>query len=152
GYRTLAREWPSVADAFDEALARGREAEIRQQAKAMAEAPPPSLAEVIAALDDVLRHAPEGLLLIVAECGLGKTASAIRIAIERALRPYATANAKGVRAPDHSKTGISVDKHTLALQIVSDLLGAGTAARRHFGPLSLQNPDGSYVCHFRDVA
>jgi hypothetical protein len=152
GYGYLASNWPTVAYALDAALATGNEARLRAQAAAPPATQPRTLQETTAALEDAIRRAPDGLTLISAECGLGKTAAAVRVAAERAAKPYATKDAKGERAPPQSKTAISVDKNALAMQIAGDLAAAGTKVRRVFGPLSLMNPDGTRVCRYYEVA
>ncbi len=150
GYRTLRRSWPTVADAVDAATATRREARLREQAQS---APPaPSLAESMAALTAAIRNAPDGLTVISAECGMGKTNAAIGVAAERAKKPHASPKAKGERAPPQSKTAISVDKNALAIQIASDLAGRGTPVRRVFGPLSVVREDGTPECRLHEVA
>jgi hypothetical protein len=150
GYRTLRRSWPTVADAVDAATATRREARLREQAQS---APPaPSLAESMAALTAAIREAPDGLTVISAECGMGKTNAAMGVAAERAAKPYASPSAKGQRAPPQSKTAISVDKNALAVQIALDLRARGAPVRRIFGPLSVLREDGSHECRFADVA
>lgn len=152
GYRSLAETWPVVADAFDRALAQGGEAHLRALCARPPPVPPRSLDETKAALEDAIRRAPDGLTLISAECGLGKTAAAIRIACERAAKPYLSPDAEGLRAPVQSKTSISVDKNALAIQVVSDIHAGGVAARRIFGPLSLLREDGKPECRFHEIA
>jgi len=147
GFGTLARRWPTVAEAVNRVLPEGGTA----PAPGTADSPPP-LAESQAAMRAALRDAPDGLTLIAAECGLGKTAAALEVATERASRTHASPDAEGKRAPLHSKTAISVDKHELALQIVADLAARGVQARRIFGPLSLKHPDGTPVCELHRVA
>lgn len=150
GYRSLRRSWPAVALALDEATATRREARLREQAKS---APPaPSLPESMAALTRAIRDAPDGLTVISAECGIGKTNAAIGVAADRASKPHASPNARGERAPPQSKTAISVDKNALALQIASDLRDRGTSVRRVFGPLSVVREDGTPECRLHEVA
>lgn len=153
GYRTLALQWPDVADALDGALARGRDARLRASARAAPETIPRPLGEVRSALEAVIRHAPDGLTLISAECGLGKTQAALHVAIERAAKPYVTPAATGQRAPPQSRTSISVDKHELAAQICRDIARTGTPVQRLFGPLSLLGLDGETpVCQYHAQA
>ena len=152
GFARLRDAWPEVADALDLALARGDEARVREQAAAPAASRPRSLPETTAALEQTLRAAPDGVSIVVAECGLGKTRAATRIAAERSARTHATASASNERAPLFSKTSISVDKHELALQLCEELRRQGIAVKRRFGPLSLRNADGTPVCRFHDVA
>jgi hypothetical protein len=150
GYRSLRRSWPGVAVALDEATATRREARVREQARS---APPaPSLTESMAALTAAIRDAPDGLTVISAECGIGKTNAAIGVAAERAKKPHASPKAKGQRAPPQSKTAVSVDKNALAIQIASDLAGRGTPVRRVFGPLSVVREDGTPECRLHEVA
>ena len=147
GYGTLSREWPGVADALESVLP-GGDAPRDEHASPV----PPPLAESQAAMRAALRDAPDGLTLLAAECGLGKTAAALDVAAERAARAHSNPDAEGKRAPLHSKTAISVDKHELAQQIVADLADRGVQARRIFGPLSLKHPDGTPVCQLHEVA
>jgi hypothetical protein len=151
GFGALRQGWPEVADALEEVTATGPEARLRAQAKASI-VPVRTLAETVAALEETLRKAPQGLTVISAECGLGKTAAAIRVAGERARKSYATARATGARAPDQSKTAISVDKNALALEIVTELRSKGVPVKRIFGPLSLRRSDGTPECRYHHVA
>ena len=150
GFGALRRRWPEIADAVDDATATGPEARTRAQARAVV--PVRTLSETVAALESALRDAADGLTAISAECGLGKTEAAIRVAAERSKRSHASTRAAASRAPLHSKTSISVDKNTLAEQIVSDLRAQGVAVKRVFGPLSLLREDGSPECRFHRVA
>jgi hypothetical protein len=152
GYATILRRWPVVADAINAALATGMQARIRSQLEEPADLPACSLEETTAALENAIRHAPDGLTLIKAECGLGKTAAIRRIAKERADKPYVSPKAQGLRAPSQSKTSISVDKNSLAIQITQDLRGAGAAVRRLFGPLSVFRADGTPECRLYENA
>ena len=150
GHRTLRRHWPAVAEAVEAAAATRAELRLRGQLPFPVAAPP--LAESLAALTAAVRDAPDGLTVISAECGIGKTAAAVQVAAERAAKPYASADATGERAPLQSKTAISVDKNALAIQITADLRGRGAAVRRIFGPLSVYREDGTPECRFHEVA
>lgn len=150
GFGALRRRWPEVADALDDATATGPEARTRAQAREIV--PVQTLAETVAALEAALRDAPDGLTAISAECGLGKTEAAIRVAAARSKRAHASPSAAGARAPLHSKTSISVDKNSLAQQIVTDLRAQGVEVKRVFGPLSLLRDDGTPECRFHGVA
>lgn len=153
GYASLRDRWPAVADAVDFMLSRGAERRMRELVAGSAQGPPPAtLAETTRRLEDAIRCAPDGLTVIAAACGLGKTRAAERVAAERARRPYATPDARGERAPAQSKTSIAVDKHTLALQVVGDLASVGAAAGRHFSPLALRDEEGAPVCRYHRVA
>jgi hypothetical protein len=149
GFGTLAREWPTVAEAVDAVLS---DSTAEPALASTDEHSPPPLAESQAAMREAIRDAPDGLTLIAAECGLGKTAAALRVAVERASKQHTSPDAEGTRAPLNSKTAISVDKHELALQIVADLADHGVLAQRFFGPLSLKHPDGTPVCKLHQVA
>lgn len=144
GYGSLRLHWPAVADALDLALT------------AAAQPSPPQpvrpIAEVESELRGAIADAPDGVTLVSAECGLGKTRALLEVAAERAARTHASEAAKGNRAPMHSKTVISVDKHELALQVVADLARLGVEARRIFGPLSLEDEAGERVCKKHHVA
>ncbi len=139
GFSALRAKWPAVARALD-------------APEPKPPSPEGSVEEAQNALAEALRSAPEGLTVIGAECGLGKTRAAVEVAAERARKPYASDGALGIRAPPQSKTAISVDKHALALQIVQDLSARGISARRLFGPLSVKNADGEPECRFHDIA
>jgi len=142
GFGELLRRWPDVAAAFD------------VPARDVPAAAPPvfSLGEVRTALVDAIRRAPDGLTVIAAECGIGKTAAAIEVASERASKQHASPKAKGLRAPAQSKTAISVDKNALAIQVVAELRSQGIPTRRIFGPLSCKDASGEPVCKLADVA
>ena len=137
GLTALAREWPHVAEAVDEALATAGEARARALSAPPSE-PIPPLAESLASLEQSLRDAPPGVTLLSAECGMGKTQAAIRVAIERASRGQ--------------RTAISVDKNELAIQVTRYLRQAGAEVRRVFGPLSLLREDGTPECRYHPSA
>jgi hypothetical protein len=150
GFRSLRDRWPLVANALEEVTPTRADARLREQAKPSAPILP--LAEATACLTRAIREAPDGLTVISAECGLGKTNAAIGVAVDRAAKPYASPDAIGARAPLGSKTAISVDKNKLAEQIAADLRARGTPVRRIFGPLSVLREDGTPECRFHEVA
>jgi hypothetical protein len=152
GYTSLSHEWPDVAAAFDDALASRTERRMRNQLAPATDVRPPTLAETAGGLENALRAPPDGLLLIHAGCGVGKTRAAERVAAERAAKPYATKDATGQRAPPQSKTGIAVDKHTLVKQVVRHLDVLGTPAAWHHGPLAKLDEEGRPVCKLAEVA
>ena len=152
GYGQLAAKWPEVAMAIDEVTATGMDAEMRALAAEPAPEVTRSLEETTAALEEVIRNAPPGVTLISAECGLGKTRAALRVATERAAKQHASPDATGTRAPLQSKTSISVDKNDLAIEIMGRLEGMGVAVRRFFGPLSVRRADGTPECRYYEVA
>lgn len=147
GMRELTLNAPMVADAVHDALADARDIHLRSQT--VAETPPATpLEQTTAALERTIRSAPDGLTVVVAECGLGKTRAAQAVAAERATSKRPDAK----RAPLQTKTSISVDKNELAEQIAGDLAAQGVAVRRVFGPLSVLDERGVPVCRFHDKA
>jgi len=152
GYGQLAAKWPEVAEALDEVTASGTDARMRALAGAPAPDVTRTLEETCCELEQTIRAAPPGVTLISAECGLGKTRTALVVAAERAAREHASPDAAGARAPLQSKTSISVDKNALAVQIQHDPELAAVGVKRVFGPLSLLRPDGTPECRFHDVA
>lgn len=145
GYRALP---PVVAQALDAAT---DAATIRARAQQVEAAPVRPVAEVTAELVDAIRRAPDGLTVIEAQCGLGKTTAARAVAIERAAKLHSTPG-EHVQAPHGSKTALSVPTTALALQEVSKLRAEGASVRRLFGPLSVLGEDGKPVCRFADSA
>lgn len=139
GYGTLRMKWPKVAAALDVAAA-------------WATAPPSlesvgTLEQAEAAMEEAIRAAPDGVTIVAAECGAGKSHAAVRVAIERASKPQ-----NGTRAPLDSKTAISVPTHKLALQVVGDVRACGVKVRRHFSPASLRDEHGEPVCKKHEIA
>jgi hypothetical protein len=152
GYTSLAREWPEVAAAFDEALASRTERRMRNQLAPATEATTPTLVQTTSALEGAIRSPRDGLNLLQAGCGIGKTRAAERVAAERAAKPYATADATGARAPPQSKTSISVDKHALCNQVVHHLRVLGAPTAWHHGPLAKLDENGRPICKHAEVA
>lgn len=97
-----------------------------------------SLAEEQDRLYRAIRDAGDGLTIIKAPCGIGKSQQARRVAIERA--------AQG------RKTVISVPTNELAEQFASYLRADGLKVCRYFGPASLRGADKKYVCAYRKTA
>lgn len=153
GAARLRARWPAVADALDGALARGALAEARRAAADEKPAAcPMAAASVAEAIIGTMRVLPDGLTVLSASCGSGKSHAALRYAIERAKAPYKSPTATGARAADFSKTSISVDKTSLALQFYRALQAEGIAAKRYFGPASLRHEDGAPVCAYHAAA
>ena len=140
GYGTLRLRWPEIASALDVAT--------EWSAK-------PSLAAVgtlehaEAELCEQLRSAPDGVTILAAECGLGKTHAFLEAAVERARKPTREG---ATRAPLDSKTVLSVDKHSLAIQCFEQLQEADVPVQRLFSPASLKDADGDPVCKKHEVA
>jgi hypothetical protein len=86
----------------------------------------------------------DGVVLIEAECGVGKTRAAEDLAVLRA-----SASPDATRSPPGTRTSISVDKNGLALQIAGNLRARGVAVARIFGPLSVT---GAGECQLRESA
>lgn len=144
GMRDLVAHAPVVADAVHAALA-----DAVQLSRPASAAPSRADVEVVTrALEQTIATAPDGLTVITAECGLGKTRAAQVVAATRASSRPATSS----RAPLQTKTSISVDKNELAIQIAGDLAAQGIAVRRIFGPLSVVDADGRPVCRLHDRA
>jgi len=109
------------------------------------------VAEARERLENAFRTAPDGLSVVVAGCGTGKTEAALVVARERAARTHATPG-EHVRAPAHSKTAISVPTTKLAHELAERVRAAGGSVRRLFGPLSVKRSDGSPECRYHDAA
>lgn len=134
GWSRLQKLWPEVAAAVDDAFPRPELPEPpRQNIEAQ---------KAAEELEQAIRNAPDGLSVIAAACGLGKTRAAERIAIERAL----------LQASRGTHTSISVPTHKLALEIYGRFVAASVLARRYFGPLSLMGADGRPECRFHSLA
>jgi hypothetical protein len=149
----LRAEWPTVASVLESAVQMVR---LTPAAPAAPSTPvvteTRSLEQITAALEAAIENAPPGLTVIKAECGLGKTHAALRVAARRARTPYKTDQAEGLRAPANSKTGISVDKNNLAIQCARELAAMEQPSVRLFGPLSLRDSDGKTVCRLYETA
>jgi hypothetical protein len=104
-------------------------------------------AEARETLERAFRRAPDGLSVVIAGCGTGKTEAAIAIAHERASRKL-----DALRAPPHSKTSISVPTTKLSREVADRVRAKGIAVRRIFGPLSVKRDDGSYECRIHACA
>ncbi|MGE5783466.1 MAG: hypothetical protein ACM3ZE_02710, partial [Myxococcales bacterium] len=156
GLRTLQQDWPDVAAALraemDALRTTGASESVVDADGGQPSQPERSLEETIAAMEAAIENAPDGLTLIKAECGIGKSQAALRVAARRAMKPYKDPNAVGSRAPAESKTSISVDKNRLAQQFMSSLRKLGQSSLRVFGPLSLRERDGTPICQFHNIA
>lgn len=149
--RALQENWPEVARTLEATVGALRFAKVPVAEPKAAPVETRTLEEITAALEATIENAPPGLTLIKAECGLGKTQAALRVAARRAAKPYASSKAVGLRAPANSKTVISVDKNKLAIQCTDELSRQGHSSLRLFGPLSLRDPNDNPVCQFRKV-
>ena len=129
GLYKLGRDYPAVADAIVDAV------------DDVVPRPPPvvpaeTLAETSTRLYSTILSAGDGLSVVKAECGLGKTYAAQRVAVTRAAKRHLTV-VSSTRAPAQSRTAISVDKNELSAQVAADIAASGTPVRRVFGPLSV---------------
>lgn len=140
GYGTLRLRWPAIASALDVAI----EWSAKPTLTAVG-----TLDRAEAELREQLRAAPDGVTILAAECGLGKTHAFLESAIERARRP---GQEGASRAPLDSKTVLSVDKHSLAIQCFEQLREADVPVQRLFSPASLKDADGEPVCKKHEVA
>lgn len=143
GARWLDENAPGVLEALDGELDAG----ARRAAAQATPEPTESLAEVTARLEELLNNVPAGLLLVRAQCGLGKTRAAMLTALRRALTPHRSPG-DHVRAPLHSKTAISVPTHKLALELAEKFRAEGVEVLRFFGVLAIKDDDGAPVCQF----
>jgi hypothetical protein len=152
GFTKLAAEHHAVAIAIDASLAINTEDDLHRWRLSIAAPELPSADEVAAQIAHILENLDSRLTLIAAPPGVAKTRAAIELAIKRASTPYKSLDAKGTRAPPHSKTTIFVDKHEIGRELQAYAQAQGATVRRLFGPLSLRNEDGTPVCHYHDVA
>lgn len=136
---------PPVAEAVEAIGSATAEERAREE---NARPAPPTL-PVDMALEQIqqeIRNA-YGLVVLRAQCGLGKSHSAREIAAERAaVKPDAK------RAPKQSRTGFSVPDHELAKQHVNLLRADGHAVRRVFGVLSVVDEQKNPVCVYAKQA
>ncbi|HEY4116378.1 MAG TPA: hypothetical protein VGM56_00930, partial [Byssovorax sp.] len=108
--RALAPELAAVVEArFGGVVLRAEEAHAPE---------PESIESATAALENFIRRAADGVTLLGAPCGVGKTAAAIKIAIEHAATPHKS-EGPHTRSPLGSKTSISVPTHALAVEIAN---------------------------------
>ena len=132
GYPIVGRQWleskyPAFLVALDAAMTLGGAAL-------------PTLDDARLDLRSAIRAEREGVTVIAAECGLGKTHETISLATDRARRGLVL----------HSKTAFSVERHERSIEIATELRDAGVSVRRLYGPLSA--PDYVEGCQQRDIA
>ncbi len=143
GARWLRDGAPAVLEALELELDAGAR---RAAAQAAAE-PTESLDEATRRLEQLLVDVHAGLLLVKAQCGLGKTRAALVAAGKRAKTAHRTPG-EHTRAPLNSKTAISVPTTRLARELEEKLLAQGENVVRFFGVLSVVAADGSPTCQF----
>lgn len=147
GLPVLARLAPEVAIAVETIGAATQEEKVRAQN----DQPAPATMPPAVAVDQIrseIRNA-YGLVVLRAQCGLGKSKAARDVAAERASKP---AKSGATRAPLNSKTAISVPTHDLAKQHTDYLREAGIPTKRVFGVLSIVDADGNPVCAYAKQA
>jgi len=149
GMRRLRETWPAVASALDDATAASNEAAVRAEARSKPRDEVLSINAASQLVRDSIANAPDGVSLVSAECGLGKTHAAQLVAVARAGK---SANDNTKRAPLNTKTSISVDKHALAKQVTDNVRARSCEARRIFGPLSMLDGKGKPVCIYAEQA
>jgi hypothetical protein len=137
---------PPVADAVD--VIGSATAEERARTENDAPAPPTLPVDVAVSQIQSEIRAAYGLVLLRAQCGLGKSHAARVVAAERAhaVKPDAK------RIASSAKTGFSVPNHKLAVQHAEYLRSEGVAVQRVFGVLSVKRPDGKHECHYAEQA
>lgn len=96
------------------------------------------LAEVIVELKEKMRNPGDGLTLIQAQCGLGKTTTWREVAVENAQKEGRI----GV------KSALSVPTNKVAKEQFEYLKSAGFKVMRRFGPLSVLRDDGTPECRY----
>lgn len=131
--------WPAVATALDQVL--GQTEPGRKPAL-------PSAADAAKQLEKAIANAPDGVSVVAAGCGTGKTRATVAVAVQTAKRGRTQ---KG-RARYGAKTVISVPTNLLARQVVESVRAAGGKVLRVFSPASEVDADGKPVCRFADSA
>lgn len=146
GIEFLRHHAAPVADAL-EAIG---SATAEERARALNDLPPPATLPVdvaVAQMQAEMRNA-YGLVVLRAQCGLGKSHAARAIAEERARG--VREGAKRVRSVHN--TGFSVPNHKLAVQHAERLRADGVSVRRVFGVLSVLREDGTPECAYAKQA
>lgn len=105
-------------------------------ARATSDAEP--LEQVTARLEEHMRRPPDGVSLVRAQCGLGKTRGFRVVAEERSKRAQKL----------HTKSAISVPTTKLAEQVQRDLEAAGVPTIRFFGLLSVPGEHQGKACKY----
>lgn len=102
------------------------------------ELPTRSIEEISVELKETMRNPGDGLTLIQAQCGLGKTTTWREVAIENAAKPGKI----GV------KSALSVPTTKVAKEQFEYMKSTGQKVMRRFGPLSVLNSDGQPECRY----
>ena len=153
GYSELRLRWPRVAAAVDQVMATGREAAWVAELNDRGAVPEvPDLQHELSRLSLDMELLDEGLFVVSAECGAGKTEAIIQAAIARATRQYTVENPTGRTAPWGSKTAIAVPTHELAKQLEAELVRRGVPVIRIMSPLRVEDEHGQPVCRYHAIA
>ena len=99
-----------------------------------------TLEETTRRMAETMRHPGDGVSIIRAQCGLGKTTTWRQVAVERA-----SSEEKG------NKSAISVPEHKIAIEQLDELRAAGHRALRIFSPLAMRREDGTPECKYHRV-
>lgn len=145
----LRKGWPHVAEALLGATATGDEARIRAELAGVAPVAKVSAQLAASQIELSLLHASDGVTGIWVDCGAGKTEGAWRVAVTRAATHPRREGSS--RAPANSKTVISFDKNSLALQTAKRIRDAGGECRRLFGAASYRDGE-DLACKYPDQA
>lgn len=138
GLRQLRDEWPSVAAALEDSFA-PPVVEIRSVS---------ALETASAELVEAIRSAGDGLTVIAAECGIGKSHALEQVALEREGR-----GPREGRAAKDTKTSIATPTHALAIQTARNIRARGGMVLRIFSPFALKNEDtGEFECRYAESA
>ena len=100
-------------------------------------------------LHSAMVPAAYGSLVVIAECGIGKTEEAAKAAVQRS-RVRSTNDPLKPGLGSH--TVISVPNHDMAIQVTEAVHRHGGTARRHLSQVSLRDPNGEPICRVHEHA
>lgn len=147
GLPKLKKDWPGVAQTFIRAVARGEKA-LAYALERKTKIPP--LKDVEDQLKTMIIGAcnVDGVTIVKAPPGLGKTEQAINAAVFRASLAAPDKRAVGI------KTAISRENNAGAIEITKKLKSNQTynLTKRYRSPLSVLNEEGKPVCRYYDAA
>lgn len=161
----LKKEWPGVAAALEDVLARGNEAILRDTLKVeqtkSTDDEGMDRAYAVMLITSLLRTAPPRVTLVASDSLDDKRQAVVALAHEGSFKREIVArdNEDEDGAPSESRRGprcariaISVSTHREALELTDELRKAGVATRRLFGPLSLRDEHNQPVCKLHQIA
>lgn len=102
---------------------------------------PGSAQEAATRIAAILRAPGDGVTIVQAPCGTGKTRATEDVFLERLALPRTA-----------GKSVLSVPRHDLALQVMGHLTARGAPVRRLYSPLSVIQPDGRHACIHAAIA